>query len=198
MIPNYFEAKDFPFNDTPIQDRDYYLFIGRMILRKGVMTAVKTTEAIGARLILAGQQSNEIDVNKLPPHCEFVGYVGPKQRAKLMGNAKAVFVPTLYLEAFGGVNVEAQLTGTPVIATSFGVFPETIRSEQTGFTCHTLQDFINAARDVDSLDPYVIREHAERYLTDNVRWEFDKWFRDIYQLYRSAHESGVKGWHYYE
>jgi glycosyltransferase involved in cell wall biosynthesis len=159
------------------------------------MTAVKATEAIGATLVLAGQQSSEIDVDKLPSHCNFVGYVEPEERAGLMGRAKAVFVPTLYLEAFGGVNVEAQLTGTPAIATSFGVFPETIVHGETGFLCNTLQDFVDAARNADKLDPGIIRKHAERYLMSNVKWEFQRWFQDLYALYESAVDPSKKGWH---
>lgn len=130
------------------------------------------------------------------PNCEFVGYVEPKQRNEFMRNAKAVFVPTLYLEAFGGVNVEAQLCGTPVITTDFGVFPETVINGVTGFRCSTLNDFVEAARNVSSLDPYVIRKHAERYLMENVKWEFQKWFDDCHQLFLSTQDSSIKGWHY--
>lgn len=193
VIPNYFDPKDFPFRE---KKEDFFFYMGRMIGRKGVWTAIRATEAIGAKLILAGQESAEIDVTRLPPHCDFVGYLEPEDRAELMGRAKGVFVPTLYLEAFGGVNVEAQLCGTPAIATNFAVFPETILHNKTGFLCNTLQDFVDAANNVDKLDPYEIREHAERYLMDNVKWEFQKWFEDLYQLYLSSKDSGVKGWHY--
>ena len=113
-----------------------------------------------------------------------------------MGKARAVFVPTEYLEAFGGVNVEAQLCGTPCIATNFGVFPETIKHGETGFLCNTLQDFVDAAKNCDLLKPKVIRTHAERYLMDNVRWEYQKWFSDLYQVYLSTALPGVKGWHH--
>jgi len=188
VIPNYFDPQDFPFR--PNKD-DFFLYVGRMIERKGVYTAVKTVDAIGAKLVLAGQGTLPIS----SPNCEFIGYVEPEQRADLMGWAKAIFVPTLYLEAFGGVNVEAQLCGTPAITTAFGVFPETVKHGITGFLCHTLQDFVDAALAVDDLDPYAIRIHAERYLMDNVRWEFQKWFDDLYALYESAFLDGVKGWH---
>lgn len=191
VIPNYFDAKDFPFH---ADKDDYFLYIGRMIARKGVYTAVKTCEAIGAKLILAGQGTLPIEYE----NCEFVGYVDPARRAELMGHAKAVFVPTLYLEAFGGVNVEAQLCGTPVITTNFGCFPETVIQGVTGYRCNTLQDFVDAARAAGHLDPREIRGRANRYLTDNVRWEFDKWFGDLYQLYLSARDPSIKGWHHYE
>jgi len=81
VIPNYFDPKDFEFSS---KKGDYYLYIGRMIQRKGVWTAIKATQAIGAKLILAGQADPEIDIKSLPSHCKFVGYVEPKERTKLM------------------------------------------------------------------------------------------------------------------
>ncbi len=195
VIPNYFDEKDFPYTS---KKEDYFLYVGRMINRKGVRTAIKATGHIGARLLIAGQESNEIPIRSLPDHCRFVGYVDPEERADLMGGARAVFVPTLYLEAFGGVNVEAQLCGTPAITTNFGVFPETVVDGVTGYRCNTLDDFVEAARNVDKLEPKKIREHAERYLMKNVKWEYQKWFNDIYQLYLSAFHPAYKGrgWSY--
>ena len=189
VIANYFDEKDFPFCEDK---EDYYLYIGRLITRKGVHTAIKTVEAIGGKLIVAGQGELKID----SPNVEVVGYVEPEDRARLMGRARAVFVPTLYLEAFGGVNVEAQLCGTPVITTNFGCFVETCLDGVTGFRCNTLQDFVDAARKVDELDPHVIREHAERYLMKNVKWEFQRWFEDLHQLHLSATVPGALGWHH--
>jgi glycosyltransferase involved in cell wall biosynthesis len=195
VIPNYFEPEDFPYQE---KKEDYFFYIGRMINRKGVWTAINATRAIGAPLIIAGQEDEEIPVNSLPAHCKFVGYVGPENRARLLGGAKGVFVPTQYLEAFGGTNVEAQLCGTPVITTDFGVFPETVIQGVTGYRCSTMADFVEAARNVDKLSPKRVRKHAERFLTTNVKWEFHQWFDDLYQLYLSAVDPAWKGkgWSY--
>jgi glycosyltransferase involved in cell wall biosynthesis len=192
VIPNYFDEKDF----TYIKDakRDYYLFVGRIIQRKGLDVARKTIEAIGGKLIIAGQGKPWFN----SPNCEFVGYIDTKQRNELMSGAIATFVPTLYLEAFGGVNVESQLCGTPVITTDFGCFPETVINGVTGYRCHMLRDFIKAAQDIKELDNDIIRQCAERYLMKNVRWEFQKWFDDLFQLYLSTTDDNIKGWHFYE
>lgn len=192
VIPNYWDVKDFTFSGQP---EDYYLFVGRMVLRKGVWTAVKATEAIGARLVLAGQADREVDHRKLPKHCEFVGHVDAVQRDKLMGGAIASFVPTIYLEPFGGVSIEANLTGTPAITTNFGVFPETIYNSVNGYRCNTLDDFVWAAQETPRLSRMVVRKHAERYLMDTVRWEFERWFEDIHDLYESSRDKRMKGWH---
>jgi glycosyltransferase involved in cell wall biosynthesis len=192
VIPNYFDPKDFEFCD---KKEDYYFYIGRMIIRKGVWTAVKATAAVGSKLILAGQVDPEIDVHKLPKHCEFIGYVEPKERTDIMKKAKAVFVPTFYLEPFAGTHIEAMICGTPVITTNFGVFPETVVNGRNGFRCDVLDDFVRAARDVGKLDPYLIRKYGERFLMDNVKWEYQKWFDDLYQVFLSTTGKGA-GWNY--
>jgi glycosyltransferase involved in cell wall biosynthesis len=192
VIPNYFDEADFIFSEDK---DDYFFYIGRMIYRKGIETALLASQAVGKKLIVAGQGEYDISSYK---HAEFIGYVEPDQRSELMAHATAVYVPTIYLEAFGGVNVEAQLCGTPVITTNFGVFPETVRNGETGFLCNTLNDFVRASKLASLLDPVTIREHAERYLMKNVMWEYQVWFDDLYQWYLSATVEGAKGWSYIE
>lgn len=190
VIPNYWDAKDFTFSPKP---KDYYLYIGRLIGRKGVRIAVQVAEYLGIRLILAGQTHPEVNHYALPKNCEFIGSVNPAQRDVLMGGAIATFVPTLYLEPFGGVHVESRLTGTPVITTNFGCFVETTQNAVDGYRCDTFDDFVWAAKQAPKLDRSIVRQRAERYLMDNVRWDYQKWFDDLYSLYESVKTTG-KGW----
>lgn len=204
VIPNYFDPDDFEFSE---KKEDYFLFISRLIKRKGILTAYLATKAIGAKLIIAGQGGivkenghlvdNHPQEFDIPPdsNWEYIGYADIEKRKELMVKAKAVFVPTEYLECFGGVNVEARLSGTPVITTNFGCFPEYVENGVDGFRCNTLQDFVDACKNVDKLDSKVIRKRAERFLMDNVKWEFQKWFGDLHQVYLST-DGKTKGWNF--
>lgn len=196
VIPNYWEQEDFPFTEKP--SGDYYAFVGRLINRKGLWNAVKAVEHVGGRLLVAGQQSTEIRAHQLPEWVEYVGYVDAKERAELMGNAIAVLVPTYYMEPFGGVAVEAQLCGTPVVTTNFGAFTDTVKHGTTGYRLDTMQDFVEALKVVGELDRRDVRMWAERYLTVNVRWEFEKYWQDLWQWWLSAHDPAFKGrgWSY--
>jgi glycosyltransferase involved in cell wall biosynthesis len=112
-----------------------------------------------------------------------------------MNGATAVICPSLYMEPFCGVNVEAQLCGTPVITTDFGAFPETVEQGRTGFRCLVMQDYVNAIHQVKCLDRAYIQERALRlYSCEAVGKEFERWFQDLYNLWESAHLEGVKGW----
>lgn len=192
VIPNYFDAQDFPF--VPKSEReDYFFFIGRLIDRKGIHTAIKVADYLGKKLFVAGQGDMKFNSRNV----EHVGYVEPEERAKLLGHAQAVFVPTIYLEAFGGVHVEAMLTGTPPITTNFAVFNETIQNGINGYRCDTLYDFVKAGAEVHLLDNKLISEMAiKRFEMYNVMEQYQKWFDDLYQLYLSTCIEGEKGWHW--
>lgn len=193
VMPNYFDTKDFPFVE---KKKDYFLFMGRMIERKGVHIAIKTADALGVPLKLAGQLSNEISLDQLSDSCEYVGYADAKKRAELMGNAKAVFCPSTYLEPFCGVHAESMLCGTPVITTNFGAFTDYVIDGVNGYRCNTLNDFVWAAKNVDKLDTKTIRKTAEQFTMEEVSKLYQKWFEDLYQVYLSTTDTNIKGWHH--
>lgn len=164
-IPNFYEVDDFPEGKG---DGGYYLFIGRLIGRKGPHIAAEACKRIGAKLIVAGQGVGKAEPGRitcqdgtvLEGDVEYVGRVDPEQRAELYGGAIATFVPTLYLEPFGGVSVESQLCGTPAIVTPSGGLVENVRHGQTGFICSTLAQFANAAESSTLIDRAAIRKDA--------------------------------------
>lgn len=171
VIPNYFDTSDF---DPTLERDDYLLFIGRLTPRKGPHVAADLAERTGRRLLVAGQ-GDPI------PGTEHIGVVSYDERRELMGRAAAVIVPTLYLEPFGGVNVEAQLSGTPVITHDFGAFTETVSHGQTGFRCRTMGEMVKAVDELDTLwEPSDIAQWAaHRYSCDTLGPEFSAWFQRL-------------------
>jgi len=61
----------------------------------------------------------------------------------------------------------------------------------TGYRCDMMKDFRKALTLVDDLDRTVIRKYAERYLMENIKWEYQRWFDEIYSLYEAI-QSGDK------
>lgn len=205
VIPNYFDPNDIKFSETK---GDHYLFIGRMIKRKGIITAAMACNAIGKKLIIVGQGASvdsrghlvpnfEPDFDLPPGTWEYRGFADVETRKDLMANAIATFTPTEYLEIFGGTHVESMLSGTPAITTNFGVYPGTIPDSENGrvgFRCDTLKDFVNAAINAESINPHYVRNYAERFLMDNVALQYQKWFDDLMAVYESTSIVGAKGW----
>lgn len=175
VIQNYFETEDFPVSAAG--DDGYYLFMGRMIGRKGVQIAADVCRALGLPLVTAGPGDP-------PGYGTHEGVVGPKRRGELLSRARAVFVPTHYLEPFGGIAVEAMLCGTPVITTDWGAFTETVEHGVTGFRCRTLAEFKRATRDVLTLDRGLIRRLAQsRYSLEAVAPQYEQFFARLGQLW---------------
>ncbi|MEU6185892.1 glycosyltransferase [Nocardia sp. NPDC047038] len=176
VIPNYYDVADFPFSE----DKDgYFLFIGRMVEAKGIQIAIDTCTRLGVNLIVAGAgEVPEADC------VEYVGVVDSTRRGELMSRARAVFVPTLYLEPFGGVHAEAMLCGTPVITTDWGVFTETVQHGVQGFRCRTLREFCDAADAVHKLDYRGIRDYAiSKFSTDVVAPQYEAYFERLLTLW---------------
>ena len=180
VIPHYFDPKDFEYRE---KKEDYFLYIGRLIPRKGPHIAAQVCERIGAKLVVAGQgDPKSCDLDK--PYVEYVGTVGVKERSELMSKAKAVFTPTIYIEPFNMVTIEAMLCGTPVISTDWGSFPEIIKHGEVGYRCRTMDDFIWAAKNIDNIKPAECRKYAEdNYSMSRVSKMYVEYFNKLQDLF---------------
>ena len=177
VIPNYFDPDDFTFKK---EKQDYFLFLGRVYDGKGVHIAVQVTEAIGAKLVVAGQNPENI---QFPPHVEFAGYADVNKRKELMANAKAAFVPSMYNEPFGGVQMELMFSGTPTIKTDWGSFTENNIHGVTGYRCRTFEQFCWAAKNIDRINPENCRQWAENFTLDRVGKMYEEYFQTVLNVY---------------
>ena len=196
VIPNYFDPLDFP-DPKDVVPEDYFLYIGRMITRKGAHIAVEATGVAGKKLKMAGQgftevkdgvyKSKEFEVSG--KHIEYMGVVDAKQRFDLMSKAKAVFVLTQYLGPFEGVQAEANLCGTPVITTDWGCFTENVIDGMNGYRTRTMAEILWAMENVDKLDRTKIREFAiKNWSMDRVKYQYQAYFEQLATLWD-------KGWY---
>lgn len=189
VIPNYFDLNDFEVGHVA---GDYLLFVGRLIKNKGPQVAAEIADRTGMPLVMAGnglieQDGNTIRYPEGEIKCHDVTHVGPvgiEARAKLMSGAHAVLMPTLYLEPFGGVAVEAMLSGTPVIAPDWGAFTETILPGVSGFRFQTLREACEGVELAGKLPRATIRHYAEnRYSLEAVGPLYDRYFRQLQTLW---------------
>ena len=189
VIPNFFEPEAFPAGRG---DGGYFLFVGRLFGRKGPHIAAQACQRLGAKLLVAGQGAATVEPGRitcedgtvLEGDVEYVGVVGPEERAGLMGGAIALFAPSMYLEPFCGVSVEAQMTGTPAIVTDWGGVRENVEQGVTGWRCSTLAEFVEAGRRAPELDRSAIREHAvATWSTDVIGPRYLEYFARLATLY---------------
>lgn len=192
VIPNYFDPSEF--NRLNKGNGKYLLFLGRIVKRKGPDIASEIAKACGLPLIVAGAGGKQVGKDIVSQEvtirdADYVGPVNVKERAKLLAGAKALLVPTTYVEPFGGVAVEAMFAGTPAITTDWGAFPETVRVWRGGFRFRTLGEAKIAVDYCSDLEPAKIRKYAmDHYSLKAVAPQFDRWFKQLFSLWD-------KGWY---
>lgn len=188
VIPNFFDPEDFP--EWTGERGDYLFFIGRNIETKGPHVAADIAERCGKRLLIAGPGSVVKDGRIVSPpgldkpHVAHLGPLTNQQRWQFMARAAAVVVPTLYLEPFGGVAIEAMMCGTPVAASDWGAFPETVLPGISGETFSTLSEGVVAVEKVAKLDRAAIRRYAlDRFSLDAIGPRYSKWLARLQTLW---------------
>lgn len=155
---------------------DYLLFAGRFAPEKGPDVAIEVARRAGRRLLLAGliePQYQEFFDSQIRPHldgsqCEYLGLLSQQELAPYYRKAAALLFLINWCEPFGLTAVEAQASGTPVIATRFGALPEIIVDGETGFIVDTTDEAVAATKKLDTLSPAACRENAESRFSARV------------------------------
>lgn len=188
VIPAYFDKNDYPFVN---KKSDYYLYIGRVIWGKGVSVAIELTRELGAKLVVIGGGKVADMYSGDISHVEEKGVLSLKDKVKYLSNARALLYYSLYVEPFGHAPIEAMMCGTPVITSDFGAFTETNIHGLTGYRVNTFGELYWAAKTIDKLDTYKIREHAiKNYDLERIKLKFQDYFNKI----RGLRE--FKDWYY--
>jgi len=184
VIPNYFDLDEF---EVGKEKEDYFLYLGRVYDGKGVNIAIQVTGHLGYKLKIAGQidEGGPYKDKNFPPHVEFVGYADVEKRKELMKKAKGSFLPSQYIEPFGGVQIENLLCGTPTITSDWGAFSENNVDGVTGYRCRTFDDYLQAAIKLNNgeVDYDICREHGERFSLENIAPKYEKYFQDVLNVY---------------
>lgn len=185
VIPNYFDLSQFTYSETK---DDYYLYLGRVFDGKGVNVAIAAAAEAGVKLKIAGQKE---DGYKLPDHVEYIGYAGVEERKKLMAGAKGAFLPSMYVEPFGGVQIENLLSGTPTMTSDWGAFAENNIHGVTGYRCRTMGDWVQAIKNIEdgAISSKSCRTWGENFSLDRVAPRYQKYFQDVLNVYQG------KGWY---
>lgn len=154
---------------------NYFVWLGRSAPNKGAREAIMAARKAKAYLRLAGR----IDVNskvavqyyekQMKPYfgkkIRYVGEVNDKEKAQLLGNAKALLMPIKWEEPFGLVMAEAMATGTPVIAFNRGAAPEIVQHGKTGFIVKTVSEMASAMKKIDKIDRKACRKRVEEHFS---------------------------------
>jgi glycosyltransferase involved in cell wall biosynthesis len=110
-----------------------FLYLGRLSPEKGVATLLRAWRGDLGRLLVVGDGPEAPRLRRLASGgVEFRGPVPPEEARRLVAQARAVLVPSVWYEAFPRVVVEAYAAGVPVVASRIGALPEVVEDGVTG------------------------------------------------------------------
>ncbi|PIR94894.1 hypothetical protein COT95_01690, partial [Candidatus Falkowbacteria bacterium CG10_big_fil_rev_8_21_14_0_10_37_6] len=158
VVP-HFVSPDFLVKSTNNDSHEnYILYAGRLSEEKGVESLLRAMSLVKKDVILkiAGSGPQEKKLRELAQalninnRVEFLGNQDSKSLIKLMRDAHGIVIPSVWLEVFGYVAIEALAQKTPVIAARIGALPEIIKDGINGFLFKS-GDTIDLAKKINIL-----------------------------------------------
>ncbi len=161
VVINYpIDTSKFIFSDAK---DEFYLASARMISYKRLDVIIEAFNWLGWRLLISGNgPERERLQSKALKNIEFLGHVSDSDRTNLFSRAQSVIIAAL--EDYGLVPVEANASGTPVIAYGSGGVLDTQIPGKTGVffkrqTPEAIQSALLEAKGID-WNYHNIRNHA--------------------------------------
>jgi glycosyltransferase involved in cell wall biosynthesis len=168
---------------------DYLVSFGRIHPDKGTADAIEIARRAGRRLVICGiVQDERYFADAVEPHVDgdqviFLGSVGPRRRADVLGDAAALLHPIYFDEPFGLSVVEAMACGTPVVAYRRGSMAEVVDEGVTGYLADDIGSSVGAVRAAVRLDRSAVHARAV------VRFGVDRMVEDYLRIYEALLKS---------
>jgi len=159
---------------------------GRVHPDKGTHTAIEIARRAGRSLTICGiVQDERYFAERVAPHVDgdrvvYLGSVGPRERAEILGGSAALLHPIAFDEPFGLSVVESMACGTPVVAYRRGSMPEVVDEGVTGFLVDTAEQASAAVSRLTTIDRAGCRTRArQRFGVDRMVSDYLAVYRDI-------------------
>jgi glycosyltransferase involved in cell wall biosynthesis len=194
-VYNSIDINNFPYNDKP---QAYLVWLGKVNPVKGTKEAILAAKQAGEKILVLGAVDKDVErmrryyEEEVAPLIDgkdviWIGEVGVKEKAELLGRAKAFLNPISWEEPFGLVMIESQAVGTPVISFRRGAAEELIIDGKTGFLVDNLEEMVEKIKIVDKIDRRECRRNVEERFT----------IEKMTDGYLEAYKKTIKNWDVY-
>ncbi len=129
-IPNFLDRTK-PLVKPAEDKEDYFLYFGRLSREKGIMTLIKSVEDthLPLKIVGTGPCKEEIEqyiADKNLEHIQVLGFRSGQELIDLVGNARAVILPSEWYENGPYSAIESLQLGRPIIGSELGGIPELV------------------------------------------------------------------------
>ena len=199
-LPYSFNLKDYtPHYESRLAE-PYIIYFGRLAEEKGLAVLIKAMSAVvePLNLIIVGAGPLEQELKdltrdlKLTARVQFLGYRQGAELRRLIQEAQAVIVPSIWLENSPLAVYESFALGKPVIASNLGGLPELVNDGKRGLLVEPRNPALLAEK-INSLAANAtyrrqLGQAARRFVESDLHP--DKHYDKVIKLYRDC--LGVK------
>ena len=154
-VPNFLDRSK-PSVNKSSDCESYFLYFGRLSSEKGILTLVKAAAITGIKLYIVGSGDEKSPIQnyigqKNLSNINLLGFKSGQELIDIVGNAKAVVLPSEWYENGPYSAIEALQLGRPIIGADIGGIPELIDGNGFLFKAKDVSDLAGALRRFDSL-----------------------------------------------
>lgn len=199
-IPNFLDKEKPIINDRDDKEM-YYLYFGRLSEEKGILTLVKAFRELGLPLYIVGTGplkdyiSNYLD--KTGNHnVRMMGFMSGSSLTDIVGNAKAIILPSEWYENGPYSAIEALQLGRPIIGADVGGIPELIKGNGLLFKMGSIESLKEKVSQFESFDDNLVskmKQSSVDLFINNYRAEphWEK-LKKVYSDVLSGHGKEIK------
>lgn len=119
-------------------EKEYYLYFGRLSHEKGILTLVKAAIETNINLYIVGDGPIKSEIDHMlkgdnAKKIKLLGFKKGQELIDIIGNSKAVILPSEWYENGPYSAIESLQLGRPLIGSNLGGIPELIEEGKNGF-----------------------------------------------------------------
>lgn len=163
---------------------NYYCFIGRLSLEKGIETLIEAAQTLPYHLKIIGNGplADILKEKANGANIEFTGHKEWPEIKEIVGKARFSVIPSEWYENNPLSMIEAQCLGTPVLGANIGGIPELIEEGVSGmcFESRNIKDLKNKIEKMFLLDV----DYEQLAKSSQIRYSSVRYYNELIELYK--------------
>lgn len=190
-IPNFLDRK-YPIVNKRNDNEKYYLYFGRLSEEKGIVTLVKAIQGIESDLYIVGsgplkKEIEEYINNQGIKNIKMLGFKSGQELIDIVGNAKAVVLPSEWYENGPYSAIEALQLGRPIIGSNIGGIPELVEENGYLFSSGKLEELTEIIKKFEKLSTIEYDQMKKKsFNIFNMNYTSDVHYAKLMEVYKKA------------
>lgn len=190
-LPNFLPDQN---KITELYNEEYYLYFGRLSEEKGVKTLLEAAKDIKINLWIVGTGPLKNELEEIVKaenlyNIKILGYKSGQELTNIVGNSKAVILPSEWYENGPYSAIEALQLKRPILGADIGGIPELVHDNGFLFKSGDQVDLKKAIEKFEQLSQDELKKFQQNsYLLYNTNYLVHNYYKKLCLIYNQAIE----------